>query len=201
APISVDEPVVFATQVRDTDGGARIKERAVRAANELGVSATNIERLPFDLSVLDAGGVFINVDAANFGLLDRRLDWQALGITLPRGSDLAFRPPRCGLVPDRYRLPLLRPPAHAHTALHRYSYHFRLVETIFETSAYRWLPWRAWPEFERAFAGASARLGEALDVYEANFGSIRETVLGAFDQLAADSIRRLQATGHPIPAD
>ena len=56
-------------------------------------AATSIERLPFDLSVLEAGGVFINVDAANFGLLDRRLDWQALGITLPRGSDLAFRAP------------------------------------------------------------------------------------------------------------
>ena len=96
APIPADEPVVFATQARDVNSGSRIEARAVRAANELGVSATNIERLPFDLSVLDAGGVFINVDAANFGLLDRRLDWQALGITLPRGSDLAFRPARCG---------------------------------------------------------------------------------------------------------
>jgi hypothetical protein len=79
---------------------------------------------------LESGGVFINVDAANFGILDRRLDWQALGITLPRGADLTFRPPRCGLVPDRYRLPLLRPAAQAHTALHRYSYHFRLVERV-----------------------------------------------------------------------
>jgi hypothetical protein len=197
-PLALDGvPVEPAT----TSGYRPIDARVDRAADELGVGARTIERLPFDLSVLDAGGVFINVDAANFGLLDRRLDWQALGIMLPRGADLAFHPPRCGLVPDRYRLPLLRPAAQAHTALHRYSYHFRLVETVFETSAYRWLPWRAWPEFERAFAGASARLGEALDVYDANFDSIRETVLGAFDQLAADSIRRLQATGHPVPAD
>ena len=179
-------------------GVSPVEERVARAGGELGVAATSIERLPFDLSVLEAGGVFINVDAANFGLLDRRLDWQALGITLPRGSDLAFRPPRCGLVPDRYRLPLLRPPAHAHTALHRYSYHFRLVETIFETSAYRWLPWRAWPEFERAFAAACARLAAALDDYEANFVSIRETVLAAFTELAADSARRLEATGQPV---
>ena len=208
--VAVDEPLVFAAtqpldaadsalpaidNVRPADG------RAARAADELGVSAATIERLPFDLSALDAGGVFINVDAANFGLLDRRLDWQALGITLPRGADLAFHPPRCGLVPDRYRLPLLRPAAHAHTVLHRYSYHFRLVETLFETSAYRWLPWRAWPEFERAFAGALAGLDQALDAYEANFGSIRETVLAAFRQLAADSMRRLEATGHPVSAD
>src|SRR5215467_14195083 len=204
-PVDVDEPVMFAAIEDDVplqvDNVRRVDGRAARAANELGMSATSIERLPFDLSALDAGGVFINVDASNFGLLDRRLDWQALGITLPRGADLAFRPPRCGLVPDRYRLPLLRPPAQAHTALHRYSYHFRLVETVFETSAYRWLPWRAWPEFERAFAGAAARLAEALDVYDANFSNIREMVLGAFGQLAADSMRRLEATGHPVTPD
>ena len=126
-PLALDGvPVEPAT----TSGYRPIDARVDRAADELGVGARTIERLPFDLSVLDAGGVFINVDAANFGLLDRRLDWQALGITLPRGADLAFRPPRCGLVPDRYRLPLLRPAAQAHTALHRYSYHFRLVETV-----------------------------------------------------------------------
>src|SRR5215471_11816551 len=204
-PVDVDEPVMFAAIEDDVplqvDNLRSIDGRAARAADELGLSAATIERLPFDLSVLDAGGVFINVDAANFGLLDRRLDWQALGIMLPRGADLAFRPPRCGLVPDRYRLPLLRPPAQAHTALHRYSYHFRLVETVFETSAYRWLPWRAWPEFEREFAAASSRLAKALDEYALNFGSVRETVLAAFRQLASDSIRRLEATGHPVSSE
>jgi hypothetical protein len=209
SPLQVDVATVFAKKVRDDndgnlltiDGALPVDCRAARAADELGMSATSIERLPFDLSVLDAGGVFINVDASNFGLLDRRLDWQALGITLPRGADLAFRPPRCGLVPERYRLPLLRPAAQAHTALHRFSYHFRLVETVFETSAYRWLPWRAWPEFEREFAAASRRLSQALDEYAANFDSIRETVLAAFRQLAADSVRRLEATGQPVSSE
>src|SRR5579885_3372756 len=83
--------------------------RAQRAAQHLGAAPTEIERLPFDLSVLNTEGVFVNVDARGFGLLDRRLDWQALGITLPRGSGVSFRPPRCGLLPDRYRLPPLRP--------------------------------------------------------------------------------------------
>ena len=208
-PVQVDEPVVFATNFRDGDDAGLVTintarpvdGRAARAADEMGLSTTSIERLPFDLSVLDSGGIFINVDASNFGMLDRRLDWQALGITLPRGADLAFHPPRCGLVPDRYRLPLLRPAAQAHTALHRYSYHFRLVETLFETPAYRWLPWRAWPEFERAFAAARARLCEALDAYEADFRNIRETVLAAFTQLAADSTRRLEATGQPVSSE
>ena len=103
SPVDVDQPLVFATIEPDgekdvalpVDNVRRVDGRAARAANELGMSATSIERLPFDLSALDAGGVFINVDASNFGLLDRRLDWQALGITLPRGADLAFRPPRC----------------------------------------------------------------------------------------------------------
>ena len=116
-----------------------VETRVERAADRARIGAAEVERLPFDLSVLDTEGVFVNVDARGFGLLDRRLDWQALGITLPRGSGVSFRPPRCGLLPDRYRLPLLRPAAQAHTALHRYSYHFTLTETLFETPAYRWV--------------------------------------------------------------
>ena len=98
-----------------------VDARAERAAERLGLESAQVERLPFDLSVLNDAGIFLNVDARNFGLLDRRLDWRALGITLPRGGDLSFRPPRCGLIPDRYRLPLLRPASRAHAALHRYS--------------------------------------------------------------------------------
>ena len=64
-----------------------------------------------------------------------------------------------------------------------------------------WLPWRAWPEFERAFATAEARLMAALDVYQAEFETIRETVTGTFRRLAADSARRLTATGQPVPED
>ena len=113
--------------------------RAEQAAQRTGQTMTEIERLPFDLSALEQDGIFLNVDARNFGLLDRRLDWQALGISLPRTGDVAFRPPRCGLVPDRYRLPLLRPADRAHAALHKFSYHFRLIETVFETPVCRGL--------------------------------------------------------------
>ena len=101
------------------------------------------------------------VDARGFGMLDRRLDWQSLSITLPQQRDIAFRPPRCGLLPDRYRLPLLRPAARAHTALHRYSYTFRLTETLFETPAYRWVPWRAFEVFQEEFERTKAALEEA----------------------------------------
>ena len=106
-------------------------------------------------------GVFVNVDASGFGLLDRRLEWHALGVSLPRGTNLAFRPPRCGLLPDRYRLPLLRPDARAHAALHKYSYRFTLTETLFETPAYRWVPWSAFGVFERDFQAAQESLEAA----------------------------------------
>src|ERR1700694_2627150 len=175
--------------------------RAEQAADRTGQALTEIERLPFDLSALEQDGIFLNVDARNFGLLDRRLDWQALGISLPRTGDVAFRPPRCGLVPDRYRLPLLRPADRAHAALHKFSYHFRLVETVFETPAYRWVPWRAWPEFERDFNAARTQLHVALDAYEADYDAIRKTVLETFRQLAADSARRLEDTGNPVMPD
>src|SRR5207244_919831 len=130
-------------EIRDVSS---VDRRVARAADQLRLSTQAIERLPFDLSALEDGGILINVDTRNFGLLDRRLDWQALGIALPRGTELAFRPPRCGLVPDRYRLPLLSPAAQAHSALHAQSYRFQLVETVLENPSYRWLPWRTWPE-------------------------------------------------------
>lgn len=169
------------------------------ASGRVGVDSEEIERLPFDLSALDEEGAFINVDARGFGMLDRRLDWQALGISLPRGSGVSFRPPRCGLLPDRYRLPLLRPAAQAHAALHRYSYHFTLTETLFESPAYRWVPWRAFDAFESEFNAAREALDAAkalaLDDYDALRGEVVETFL----VLATDSARRLEATGHVIP--
>src|SRR5438093_4831135 len=186
-----------AQEAAERDG--RADTRAERAAVRLGVHSAEVERLPFDLSVLEDEGLFVNVDARGFGQLDRRLDWHALGITLPRQSDLAFRPPRCGLLPDRYRLPLLRPAARAHAALHKYSYRFRLTETLFETPAYRWIPWRAFETFEREFGAAQTALetakGEVLEQYEA----VREEVVETLLRLAADSARRLEATGHAIP--
>ena len=177
-----------------------VDHRAATAAARVGAESTQIERLFFDLSALESGGVFANVDASGFGLLDRRLDWRALGVALPRHGEFAFRPPRHGLVPDRYRLPLLRPAGRAHVILHRYSYHFRVVETVFESPEYRWLPWRAWPEFERRFEAERAHLDTALKAYEADHASIREQVLEAFRRLASDSTLRLEATGQAVPA-
>ena len=191
-------------ELMTTDGvpiATPLDRRVQRAADQLGREIAEVERLPFDLSVLDADGIFCNVDARNFGLLDRRLDWHALGISLPRTRGVAFRPPRCGLVPDRYRLPLLRPADRAHAALHKFSYHFRLVETVFESAAYRWVPWRAWPEFEREFNATQTQLRAALDAYATDYDAIRATVLETFRQLAADSARRLEATGNPVPTD
>src|SRR5262249_29428176 len=110
-----------------------------------------------------------------------------------------FRPPRCGLLPDRYRLPLLRPAARGHAALRKYSYSFRLTETLFETTAYRWVPWRAFETFEGEFRSARADLDSAKAAVLGNYEAMREEVVETFDRLAMDSARRLEATGHAIP--
>jgi hypothetical protein len=93
----------------------------------------------------------------------------------------------------------LRPAARAHAALHKYSYRFTLTETLFETPAYRWVPWSAFEVFERDFRQAQAALEAArttvLDQYEA----IREEVVETILRLADDSARRLIATGHLVP--
>lgn len=99
------------------DGGARRTHGAMASKPVLsvprpghaGVEATEIQKLPFDLSALEDEGVFVNVDASGFGLLDRRLEWHALGVSLPRGTNLAFRPPRCGLLSGSLPSPIAPP--------------------------------------------------------------------------------------------
>ncbi len=201
-----DDPPHGGDRCDDTDGCSAngtgtnaAARRASAAAAHLGVAPAQVETLPFDLSVLEEDGIFVNVDARGFGLLDRRLDWEACGVTLPRGAKLAFRPPRCGLLPDRHRLPLLRPASQAHAALGRYSFRFRLTETLFETPAYRWVPWRAFEAFEREFRAAEGALAAAKAALLAEYDAVREEVLATFLQLARDSVRRLEATGHLVP--
>jgi len=179
----------------------KVGKRIERAAEATSRKATEVERLPFDLSALEEEGVFVNVDASGFGMLNRRLDWQALGIRLPEGTDVTFHQPRCGVLPNRYRRPLLAPSAQAHQALHKYSYHFRLIETVFESPAYRWLPWRAFIEFEAAFKTAQKNLEAAKREVLDNYDAIREEVLNTFATLGKDSSNRLLATGIVVPAD
>lgn len=189
----------MATTQEQSDQG--VEARAERAGQQVGVQPSEVERLPFDLSALNEDGIFINVDAHGFGMLDRRLDWEALGITLPRRTDVAFRPPRCGLLPDRFRLPLLRPTAQAHAALHRYSYTFRLTETVFETPAYRWVPWRAFETFEGAFEQAQEGLEAAKRSVLDQYDVVQAEVVETFQRLADDSARRLEATGQHVPVN
>jgi hypothetical protein len=195
--IHSQEPPQPAPLGSGVNGGAA--GRVERAAHRTGVDAASVERLPFDLSALEEEGAFINVDASGFGMLDRRLDWQALGLTLPRESGIAFHPARCGLLPDRYRLPLLRPAGRAHTALNRYSFRFTLTETLFETPAYRWVPWRAFESFEKEFDAARAALRAAQEDVLDHYDALREEVLATFVTLADDSARRLEATGQAVP--
>ena len=179
----------------------RASRRIERAASAAKREAEEVERLPFDLSALEEEGVFVNVDASGFGMLNRRLDWQALGIRLPEGTDVSFHPPRCGVLPNRYRRPLMLPAAQAHHALHKYSYHFRLTETLFETPAYRWLTWRAFCEFEKAFNAAQANLEAAKREVLNDYDVIRQEVLDTFAALGKDSANRLLATGIVVPAE
>ncbi len=171
------------------------EHRAAITANRTNKKTEEIERLPFDLSALEEEGLFVNVDASGFGMLDRRIDWQSLGITLPKETDVAFHPPRCGVLPNRYRRPLLTPATQAHQALKKYSYQFRLTKTLFETPAYRWIPWRAFTEFESAFESATKNLNVAKQAVLKDYDSIRNEVLETFTKLADESKQRLLATG------
>ncbi|MCI0338543.1 MAG: hypothetical protein L0226_13285 [Acidobacteria bacterium] len=192
------------TQIQDSPDSIIVSNGNLRASVAAAYTNRNpqeIERLPFDLSALEDEGIYVNVDANGFGILDRRLDWEALGVELPQNTDVAFTPPRCGLLPNRYRRPLLTPVSQAHSALHKYSYHFRLTETLFETPAYRWIPWRAFTEFEAAFDKAYDNLNKARQKALDHYDEIRDEVVVTFRQVAVDSAQRLESTGAIVPED
>ena len=109
-----------------TDVLTRLETRKERAATELGISAEEVESLPFDLSTLESEGIFMNIDCRGFGSLVRQLEWKTLGVQLPENAAVRVSPPRAGLLPDTYRNKLMRGAAQAHNALNRYGFRFTL---------------------------------------------------------------------------
>ena len=113
---AIDLPIVHRSIVDDVDAEldtsatprGTAQARAERAAALAGVESQVVEKLPFDLSALEDEGVFVNVDAKGFGLLDRRLDWEALGISLPKQH--RRRLPSPSLRPPPRPLPPPAPP-------------------------------------------------------------------------------------------
>ena len=162
-----------------------------------GSTPAAVERLPFDLSALDQEGVLINVDAAGFGLLDRRLDWQAWASRSQRDRH-RLPAPALRLLPDRYRLPLLRarpaptPPC-----------------TATATASAWWRPcWRRPPcwlpgrlrGLRGGVPGGAGRPGRPPGApCSTATRAVRDEVVVTFLGIAAASARRLQATGQPRP--
>src|SRR4051794_17403041 len=98
---------------------AQFEERAAEIAARAGVEQAAVERLPWDLTVFLQDGILVNVDGHGFSRLAEQLDWEALGVRLPKRQQVAFGRPRVGLLPDKYRLPLQRPEGQARAILVR----------------------------------------------------------------------------------
>ena len=180
---------------------SKLEQKKETAATHLGISAAEIETMPFDLTALEQAGIFLNVDATGFSVLSRQLDWQSLGIELPKEQTIHLSPPRTGLLPDKYRKPLQRAASQAHGALDRYSFRFTLCETVLGSSEYRWIPYTAFEAFEKEFAAALETLARAKAAVVENYPEILETLRETFRQLAADSAERLAATVIDEPFD
>ncbi len=61
------------------------------------------------------------------------------------------------------------------------------------------MPWRAFAAFEREFRATRAALDQAKAALLADYDAVREEVVALFRQLAAESTRRLAATGYLTP--
>ncbi len=173
---------------------SKLEQKKETAAAHLGISAAEVETMPFDLTALEQAGIFLNIDATGFSVLSRQLDWQSLGIELPKEQAVHLSPPRTGLLPDNYRKPLQRAASQAHNALDRYSFRFALCEAVLGSSEYRWIPFTAFEAFEKEFAAALETLARAKASVIENYDEILETLRGTFRQLATDSADRLAAT-------
>jgi hypothetical protein len=71
--------------------------------------------------------------------LSRQLDWQSLGIELPKEQTVHLSP----RARDFFRrLPQAVAPrgVQAHNALDRYSFRFAFVRTVLGSKRYRWIP-------------------------------------------------------------
>ncbi|MBA3633323.1 MAG: hypothetical protein H0W58_11040 [Acidobacteria bacterium] len=180
---------------------SKLEQKKETAAAHLGISAAEVETMPFDLTALEQAGIFLNIDATGFSVLSRQLDWQSLGIELPKEQAVHLSPPRTGLLPDNYRKPLQRAASRAHNALDRYSFRFALCETVLGSSEYRWIPFTAFEAFEKEFAAALETLARAKTSVIENYDEILETLRGTFRQLATDSADRLAATVKDEPFD
>ena len=180
---------------------SKLEQKKETAAAHLGISAAEVETMPFDLTALEQAGIFLNVDTTGFSVLSRQLDWQSLGIELPKEQAVSLSPPRTGLLPDDYRKPLQRAASRAHNALDRYSFRFALCETVLGSSEYRWIPFTAFEAFEKEFAAALENLARAKALVIENYEEILETLRGTFRKLATDSADRLTATVKDEPFD
>lgn len=197
-----DAPVPFApSHQKDSspaavasDVLARLEKRKERASVELGVSADEVETLPFDLSALESEGIFMNIDCRGFGTLVRQLDWNTLGVRLPEKAAVRVSPPRASLLPDIYKNKLLRGAAQAHSALNKFGFRFTLCETVWGTSEYKWIPWTAFEQFEQAYIRACETLASAKAEVLQKYDEIVAVLVDSFRELAEDSADRLQAT-------
>lgn len=180
---------------------SRLEQKKETAAAHLGVSKAEVETMPFDLTALEQAGIFLNIDATGFSVLSRQLDWQSLGIELPKEQAVHLSPPRTGLLPDNYRKPLQRAASQAHNALDRYSFRFALCETVLGSSEYRWIPYTAFEAFEKEFAAALENLARAKSEVIEHYPEILDTLRKTFRQLATDSADRLAATIKDEPFD
>ena len=179
----------------------KLEQKKETAAAHLGISKAEVETMPFDLTALEQSGIFLNIDATGFSVLSRQLDWQSLGIELPKDKMVHLSPPRTGLLPDDYRKPLQRAASQAHNALDRYSFRFNLCETVLGSSEYRWIPYTAFEAFEKEFAAALENLARAKAAVIENYAEILETLRETFRKLATDSAERLAATVKDEPFD
>lgn len=191
ASVRVSEPSVSELAQRII---SRLDERKEKASIELGIAVDEVGSLPFDLSKLESEGIFMNIDCRGFGSLVRQLEWSTLGVRLPEDAAVRVSPPRAGLLPDLYRNKLMRGAAQAHNALYRYGFRFTLCETVWGTTAYKWIPWTAFEQFEGEYLRACETLAKAKAEVLEKYDEILNVLQDSFYTLAEDSADRFRAT-------
>jgi hypothetical protein len=113
----------------------------------------------------------------------RLLSWDSFVLPQPETAAIRINPPSATMVPDEYRLPLVRQVARAHELLQTLGHKVASATIISGvSSSYRWVPAKAILAFEERFAAIVAEFDAARSRLLANYEAIQEA--------AADDIYR-----------
>jgi hypothetical protein len=170
-------------------------------AADFAEDAGQVELIQTSLHLLTEQGILMRVAEDGFGALREHATWREMGVKLPNGAERLFGLPSFGVLPDRYRKPLVQCTKRARRILDARGEKFSVVELLTGSTQYRWISLQAYALFCEERTALYQELAAAKMVVLENYSDIQREMRGIFEALLRDSARRLAATAATAAAE